>query len=169
MNVVKGPDEIHEKRLHRMMDQYEKELYRLCCMYLRDISLAEDAVQETFFKAYRKMDTFRGESSEKTWLIRIAINVCKDMRRDAWFRLTDRGIDWERLEIPQNEQGEVSRSLMAAIMRLPRKYMEAVLLYYYEDLRLAEIAQMLSVSETAISRRLKKAREMLRETLEGVD
>ena len=49
--------------------------------------MAQDAVQETFFKAYKALDSFRGESTEKTWLYSIAFNVCRDMRRSAWFAM----------------------------------------------------------------------------------
>lgn len=55
--------------------------WRLCFMYLSDWQLAEDALQETFLKVFRKYDTFAGRSSEKTWLVRIAVNVCKDYLR----------------------------------------------------------------------------------------
>lgn len=72
-----------EERLCSLMEQYEKSLLRMCCVYLRDTSAAEDAVQESFLRAYRSMDDFRGESSEKTWLYSIAMNVCRDMRRAA--------------------------------------------------------------------------------------
>ena len=91
------------------------------------------------------------------------------MRRNSWFRFIDQKIDVERLQIPKWEQNDVSISLMMEIMRLPRKYMEAILLYYYEDMKVAEIAEMLGISDTVISRRLKKAREMLKGMLEGVD
>ena len=73
MTPVPGPDK--EAKLNRMVITYEKDLLRLCCAYLRDIELAQDAVQETFLKAYRRMDKFEGKSSEKTWLMRIAINT----------------------------------------------------------------------------------------------
>ena len=169
MSVVKGPDKLREEKLYQMIDKYEKDLIRMCCAYLRDLSMAEDAVQETFLKAYKGLDSFKGNSSEKTWLIRIAINVCNDMRRNSWFRFIDQKIDVERLQIPKWEQNDVSISLMMEIMRLPRKYMEAILLYYYEDMKVAEIAEMLGISDTVISRRLKKAREMLKGMLEGVD
>lgn len=59
--------------LTRLMQMYEKDILNLCCMLLHDIALAEDAVQETFFKAYKGLDAFRGDSAEKTWLMRIAI------------------------------------------------------------------------------------------------
>lgn len=162
MSIVKGPDNPREEKLCQLMDRYEKDLLRMCCMYLRDMTMAEDAVQETFLKAYSALPTFRGESSEKTWLCRIAVNVCNDMRRSAWYRFIDRRIDLDRLQIPVEAQNEASLALMMEIMRLPRKWMEVILLYYYEDIRIPQIAEMLGVSETMVSRRLKKARELLK-------
>lgn len=75
--------------LENAMDRWETSLMRMCYAYLGDVLLAEDAVQETFLKAWKAYDRFRGEADEKTWLMRIAINNCKDMRRGAWFRHTD--------------------------------------------------------------------------------
>ena len=153
-------------RLERMMEQYGNDLLRICCVYLKDASMAEDAVQETFVKAYRHMDTFRGASSEKTWLVAIAINVCRDMRRSAWFRYIDRTVDFEKLRLPVTPEDERTM-LMQEIMRLPRRSMETVLLHYYADLTLEEIAQMLQISQPAVSKRLSKARRMLKDALEG--
>lgn len=64
-----------EERLEYLVQTYQGMLLRLCYICLRDMELARDATQETFLKAYRKMDSFRGNSSEKTWLSRIAINT----------------------------------------------------------------------------------------------
>ena len=83
METVQGPDMSREARLTVMVRQYEKDLLRMCCVYLRDITLAQDAVQDTFLKAYQAMASFRGEASEKTWLMTIAMNVCRDYRRSA--------------------------------------------------------------------------------------
>lgn len=164
--VVKGPDARTDEEFREMVVTYEKELLRLCCVYLKDVSMAEDAVQETFVKAYRGWSSFRKESSVKTWLVRIAINVCKDMRRNAWFRFIDRSVDLDQLEIEQEEQNETASQLMSEIMRLPRAQMEAVLLYYYEGFNMRETADMLGVSEMTVSRRLGKARGMLKTWLE---
>lgn len=153
-------------RLERMMEQYGNDLLRICCVYLKDASMAEDAVQETFVKAYRHMDTFRGASSEKTWLVAIAINVCRDMRRSAWFRYIDRTVDFEKLRLPVTPEDERTM-LMQEIMRLPRRQMEAVLLRYYMEIPQAEIARMLHISEAAVSKRLLRARETLRTVLKG--
>lgn len=167
MEIVKDPGNRPEERISRMVKTYEKDLLRLCCLYLKDAVLAEDAVQETFIKAYKNLSAFRGESSEKTWLIRIAINVCKDMQRTAWFRNLGKTMSIEKLQIPVHQEISVSSALVGEIMRLPHKYKEVVLLYYYEDMNQSEIAKILNVSVPTVHRRLEKAREILKKWLEG--
>lgn len=167
MEIVKGPGNRPEERISRMIKTYEKDLLRLCCVYLKDASMAEDAVQETFLKAYKNLHSFRGESSEKTWLIRIAINVCKDMQRTAWFRNIGRMVNLDDVQIPQVQEHDVKSAVVAEIMRLPKKLKEVVLLYYYEDMNQSEIAEILNVSITTVHRRLEKARALLKDMLEG--
>ena len=70
-----------ESQLTALMSAHRTSLVRLAYLYLGDSALAEDAVQETFLKAWRHWESFREESAEKTWLTRIAINTCKDIRR----------------------------------------------------------------------------------------
>ena len=156
-----------EARLSELMLRYEKDVLRLCCAILRDASLAEDAVQETFIKAYRSLDRFRGESEEKTWLIRIAINACRDMRRSAWFRFMDRRVSLEALPEPVAQPLPENELLALAVMRLPRRELEAVLLRYDQGMQVREIAQALGVSPSAVSQRLKRAHAQLRQELEG--
>lgn len=167
MSVVKGPDNGQEL-ISQWIRCYEKDLLRLCCVYLKDVTLAEDAVQETFLKAYRHISSFRGDSSPRTWLVRIAINECKAMCRTSWFRLRRNAAVLDRLQIAQPEGShEVRSALVAGIMNLPHPCKEAVLLYHYEGLTLAEIAQALHVSVPTIHRRLKKAYALLKTELEG--
>jgi len=162
-----GPDSVREERLISLMDQYEESLLRMCCVYLRDASLAEDAVQETFVKAFKSLDSFRGESDAKTWLMRIAINTCKDMRRVSWFRYVDRNVTLESIPAPTCDRTFEQTELVIDVMRLPRKYLEVVLLYYYQGMTAREIAQALKIPYQTVSSRLKRAREKLRATLEG--
>lgn len=82
-----------------MVNQYQGMLLRMCYVYLRDMEQAKDATQETFLKAYKSLASFRGDCSEKSWLVRIAINTCRDMQRSAWFRYMDRRITPE--DLPQ--------------------------------------------------------------------
>ena len=165
MSISPGPES--RKRLHDLVETSERDVLHLCCVYLRDVTMAEDAVQETFLKAYRALHTFKGESSEKTWLYRIAINVCIDMRRSRWYRFIDQRVDMDQLRIPVNGISEVSIALMQEILSLPARYREVVFLFYYEDMKLAEIAQLLKISASTVSDRLRKARAMLRKALEG--
>ncbi len=165
MNVVKSSDNEKEERLRDLMARYKNDLLHMAYVYLRDASLAEDAVQDTFVKAYRAMDAFRGDSGEKTWLTRIAINTCKDMRRAAWFKYVDRSVTLS--DIPDVPLDERDGALMNEIMRLKRKQMEVVLLYYYEEMDMNDIARTLGVAVSTVSTRLKRARESLRRALEG--
>ena len=141
-------------------------LKRLCYLYLHDEAMAEDAVQETFLKVYRSLTNFRGEANEKTWLTRIAINTCKDMLRSGWFRHMDRRVTAETLPARQ-EADPYHREVAAAVMNLPRKLREVILLYYYRGLTMEEIAEVLEISQPAVSGRLKRAREKLKAELKG--
>ncbi len=165
MEVVMGPDNVHEEELRRLMTLYKNDLMRMSVAFLKDAALAEDAVQETFIKAYRAMASFRGDSSEKTWLMRIAINTCRNMRRDSWFRFVDRNITPDTL--PLGAANDEDRVLMEVVMNLPYRHKEVMLLYYYQGMNLKEISEALGVAASTISTRLKKARERLRRDLEG--
>ena len=168
MGMIQAPNQTPADRLDQMVRQYEKELLRICCVYLRDCAAAEDAVQETFLKAFRSMDSFRGESSEKTWLIRIAVNCCRDYRRSAWYRYIDPRVSIDQLPVLSSAPpSEEHIALTVAIMKLKPKYMEAVLLYFYEGFSIREIAKMLDLTEAAVSARLRKAKQKLKDELEG--
>lgn len=168
MDVVKGPDRSSEEQIRQWIIAYEKDLLRLCCVYLRDVTLAEDAVQETFLKAYKHLSAFRGDSHPRTWLIRIAINVCKDMSRSAWFRLLRNAVTLDALQIAQDDEPRQMHSLLVAeIMRLPRIYKEVILLYYYEGFTQAEIADTLNLSVATVHRRIGKACLLLKNVLKG--
>ena len=165
MKVVKGPDNSTEL-ISQWIRSYEKDLLRLCCVYLLDVTLSEDAVQETFWKAYRRIGDFRGDCSPRTWLVRIAINVCKDISRTAWFRMQRSAPPLDRLQ-PAQEEGEweIRSALVAEILRLPRALREVVLLYHYEGFSQAETAQALHISAATVSRRLDRAYALFKHML----
>lgn len=151
------------------MGQYEESLLRMCFAYLGDAALAEDAVQETFLKAYRALGRFRGDAGEKTWLLRIAINTCRDLRRSAWFRHVDRNVTLDVLGEPADPAQEWSQwddTLTRAVMELKPKYREAVLLCCYQGLTGQEAASVLKISRAAVMNRLKQAKATLRRELE---
>lgn len=153
-------------QLERLMAQYGTALWRMCTLQLRDAALAEDAVQDTFLKAYRRMDTFRGACSEQTWLMSIAINTCRDYRRTAWMRHTDRRIALEQLPESGAEATFSDGAVMEAVAALSPREREAVLLRYYQGMKLREVAQALHISENTAKARLHRANQHLRARLE---
>ena len=163
-------EEDREAWLERAMGQYEESLLRMCFACLGDAALAEDAVQETFLKAYRALDRFRGDAGEKTWLLRIAVNTCRDLRRSAWFRHVDRKVTLDALGDQTDSPQEWSHwddTLTRAVMELKPKYREAVLLCCYQGLTGQEAASVLKISRGAVMNRLKQAKTILRQELEA--
>ena len=165
MIAEKGPSCNTEDLFDRMVLEYQLPLKRLCFMYLRDMSLAEDAVQETFLKAYRNLQTFRHDANEKTWLSRIAINCCRDINRSNWFRYTDRSVTLDMLPEPAVQPSYEDNILTVEIMKLPIRLKEVILLYYFEDMTTPEISDTLQISQQAVSDRLVRARAKLRRAL----
>ena len=156
-----------EAALTGLGERHRTALVRMCCLCLGDASLAEDAAQETFLKAYRALDSFRGECDEKTWLMRIAINTCRNMRRSRWTRHVDRRVTPEMLPEASAPFDERDEELTLALMRLPPKQREAVLLRYYQRMSLAQTAQAMGVTVSTVSKQLGRALRSLRGILEG--
>jgi len=156
--------------MEEMIARYGDGILRLCLLYLGDRQLAEDAFQETFVKAWRRKDTFRGESSIKTWLSRIAVNTCRDMLRRGWFRLMKRSEPIESLFALAAPQEEARADVRDAVLALPGKYREVIVLYYDQEMTLKEIAETTGMTVNSVSTRLRRARALLRKALgEEVD
>lgn len=158
-------EETLEETLERLMAAHGDSLMRLCFMLLSDRALAEDAVQETFLKAYKAYPRFRHLSSEYTWLTRIAVNTCQSLRKRAWFRLED---TWEKPEDMKGMQVDAifpDDTVLLAVMDLKPKYKVPILLFYYQGLTVKDIAQALNIAVSSVSVRLLRARNMLKDQL----
>lgn len=167
MDVVKAPDNSRDQVLVQMVEQYQGMLLRMCYVYLQEMELAKDATQETFLKAYRALGTFRRDCSEKSWLIQIAINTCRDMKRSAWFRHTDRRITPQDLpEAASSPQNDSRLDVMCGIMQLLPREKEVIMLYYWQEMSEKEIAQSLGIAQSTVSYRLKHARNRFHDVLE---
>ena len=151
--------------MERIVGAYGNAVLRMCFLYLKDSHLAEDASQETFLKVYRNYAQFDGTAGEKTWVMRIAINVCKRQLRSPWrlLRAPQESLDSLRMEGPEPPDD----TLVRAIQALPPKYREVIILYYYQEWRAWEIAQRLHVPVSTVTVRLSRARGLLRERLKG--
>lgn len=156
--------------VEELIDQHGDDILRLCLLYMGERQLAEDAFQETFVRAWRHMNTFRGESSAKTWLSHIAVNVCRDMLRTPWLRMRRSARSVEEMEHLPAPDATPRHELMDAIRALPDKYREVIVLVYIQDMKLREAAAQLRLPVPTVSTRLRRARARLAQLLsEEVD
>jgi len=160
------------EEVRRMMDQYGNDVLRTAFMYLKDRQRAEDAFQEVFIRVYKKYGEFKGESSEKTWIIKITINLCKDILRSSWLKrvvITDRigasrGVsDIEERYIKKDE----NKRLFNAVLSLPPALREVIILYYYHGYDTPEVSSILGTKQGTVRSRLHRAREILKSKLGG--
>lgn len=151
--------------LDQLMRQHGSNLLRLCALILQDASLAQDAVQDTFLRAFRRFDTYRGDASAKTWLTAIAVNVCRDYKRSAWHRHVDRREDADAMPGPSANFLFPDNTVITEVMKLPDKYREVILLRFYQGMTLKDAADALRLSDRAVRKRLYKANAILRERL----
>lgn len=160
---------VRDQRFLRWVQEYKDAILRTCYVYLSHQQDAEDAMQDTFLKAWKAMDRFDKDrsTSEKAWLMRIAINTCHDYYRSRWFRRVDARQALE--DLPQRyllvEEQDIA--LTIDVMRLPEKLKQVVLLHYYQEMTLREIAQVLNVAPSTVHRRLKQAQQQLKLDITG--
>lgn len=169
-----------EKGLYEiLMRRYNQTLYRAVRSYLHKDVDVEDAMQETYIKAYTKLDQFKGEAAFSTWLVRIGVNEAlqqlrktrtmhvhsdPDVRMEQLMQLPDTGqMNPEQRTI----QGENRRVLEQAIDKLPEGYRTVYMLREVEGMNVAEVAQCLSLSESNVKVRLHRAKSMLKEAIWG--
>lgn len=161
--------------LEHLMQEYGTRVMHLAYFYVKDRYLAEDIAQEVFIKAYRNLDSFRGDSSAYTWLYRITVNACRDKTRSSWWRrlvpTDDQRVLTEGLQssepLPEEAAlGTLAReALMDVVMELPVHYREVVVLFYYEDMSTAQIAEITDQNESTVKTRLFRARQQLKALL----
>lgn len=162
-----------EHRLEWLMNEYGQSITRLAYTYTKQQQFAEDIAQDVFIKCYEKLDQFRYESSYKTWLYRITINLCKDRLKSWSFRnvfFTEFFAKWSTsVESPEAElmKRESSQFISEKIISLPIKYREVIILYYYEELTYQQISELLNLNMPTVKSRLYRARLLLKEKLEG--
>lgn len=154
-------------------------IYRFLLASLRDKDLAETLTQECFLKAYRNRSGFRGESSARTWLMRIAINLKKDhwrSRRTRFWRETqanavdaDSAIELLPSGEPSPEAQVIARDQAAQVWslveRLSMREQSVFLLRYVEELELGEIGQRIGLKTGAVKAYLRRAHAKIRAAL----
>ncbi|WP_053368645.1 sigma-70 family RNA polymerase sigma factor [Bacillus sp. FJAT-27245] len=146
---------------------YVNDIRKLIYTYVRHTETVEDLAQEVFLAAYKGYRNFRGESSVKTWLFKIAINKSKDHLKSWHHRhlvLTEFFQEKSNRDTAETEAmaGLEKQELAKAIMALPLKYREIIILYYYHDLSLPEICRLLNMNTNTVKTRLTRGRDLLK-------
>ncbi len=167
-----------EKGLYEiLMRRYNQTLYRAVRSYLRDGDDVQDAMQEAYVKAYTKLDQFKGDSAFSTWLVRIGINeALQVLRKQRTMHIyTDPGQRAEGLtQLPDTGQmnpeqrtirDEHRRLLEQAVDRLPDDYRAVYMLREVEEMSVAEVSQVLGISESNVKVRLHRAKIMVKDAL----
>ena len=155
----------------RVFYRYGGVMLRHAQLLMKNDSLAEDAVQETLVRVIRLNPSLRDEVHEKAWLLAVTGNICRDMLRRAKRRREIVLPEWLELPSPGHAPDEaVSQKdrdarLLRAVMDLPVKYREPVLLVYYHELTNTQAAEAMGITDSAFRSRLMRARDMLRRTL----
>jgi RNA polymerase sigma factor (sigma-70 family) len=161
-----------EEKLKWLMKTYGNDVIRIAYTYLKQKQLAEDVAQDVFIKCYEKMDSFRNESSYKTWLIRITVNRCKDVIKSWPFKnlyITD-FFRFKQATSPYSHQvfgDEENEQISMQVLELPIKLREVIILFYYQDLSIDEISDLLKINQNTVKTRLHRARHKLKEAFEG--
>lgn len=155
----------NEFDINTLVNHYGDNLLRLCFLYLHDYHSAEDAVQETFIKAYRNIDKFRGEADIKTWLTSIAVNECKSQLRKKKYKNLFAITEMDK-NTPYYDK-VFDDTVINAVCSLKPKYKEVILLFYYQEMKAKDIANILNITESAVTVRLTRAREQLKKSLKG--
>jgi RNA polymerase sigma-70 factor (ECF subfamily) len=165
---------------YELIRPYEKRVFVLAFMILRNEADAEDAAQDAFLKAFKYLAQFRAESRFSTWLIQVAINEARLRQRKSHLEImrpiedqenedgtyTPRDFaDWREIPSEALERKEIREKLIAALGSLAQKYREVFFLRDVEHMSIEDTAVTLGISTGAVKTRLLRARLMLRDLL----
>ena len=144
------------------VEQYQNMVYRTALHALGSPQDADDAVQEVFLRLFRYKAPFESEEHLRRWLLQVTVNCCRDVLKSPWRK---RRVSWEELpETPVFDRPEQA-ALYREVMALPEKYRTVLNLFYYEELSVREIGELLGVGESTVTTRLARARRRLKERL----
>ena len=147
--------------IEEVVTTYSPMLYRICVVMLGNEADAQDAVQDTICRYLERRKEFRDREHEKAWLIKVAQNRCRDMRR---FQMRHPKVSLE--EVTASYEDPEYSQVLVELISLPLPVKEAVYLYYIEGYKTTEVSEILGISVNAVKKRLQRGRKLLRLRLE---
>ena len=149
------------------IEKYSDMVYRLAFSMMKNKYDADDIHQEVFVQYISKYSTLESEEHKKAWLIRVTINTCKNWWKSAWQRKVCGLLDGQAVA-EQDEsvlRWEMQYPVVEQVRKLPQKYKSVIHLFYYEEMSIKEIAEVLELKESNVRARLTRARQKLKELL----
>ena len=144
---------------------YERQaemVYRVCFSYMKNAADAEDITSQVFEKLLKHGLAFKSQEHEKAWLLRVAINLCKNHLK-SWRRSSVNIDDYENIEYVN---AFPDMDLLRMVFDLPEHYKDVIYLYYYEGYSTVEVAEILKKPQSTIRRHMREARILLKGVLE---
>ncbi|MCR5845064.1 MAG: RNA polymerase sigma factor [bacterium] len=151
-----------EQQITEIFTRQVDTIYRVCYAYMGNAADTEDAVQETFVKLMRSNVVFNDVEHEKAWLIRVAVNHCKDVLKSS----SRKNVALDSVGEPVDERAGLDETLKV-VLELEPKYKDAVYLHYYEGYTTEEIGEILGHPPSTIRNHLSEARRILKRELGG--
>lgn len=152
-----------EREFTDAAERYLDMVYRIALNYFRHPADAEDAAQDVMLRLWQTDRTFEGDDHLRYFLVRVTLNVCKDISRSPWRRRT---VPLESCREPSFSTPE-RQELFQAVLALPAKYRLPLYLYYYEGYSVKEVGELLDLKPSTVQTRLARARTKLKEELEA--
>jgi len=163
----------HDAAFDRLLERYERKVYRLCCSLMRDPDQAADVAQESLLRVWKALSGYDQRASLSTWIYTITRNRCLtaiERRRDQ-NSLSDPAVEQaaEAAMTATPETGQDQLDLLRELVdALPERYRQALTLYYYQEKSVAEVAAMLGQAEGTIKTNLHRARALLSERVRAL-
>ena len=161
-------DEEFSQWFDALYTRYATDVIRVSYFYLGDRGKAEDVCHDAFVSLFVNRPELE-EGGEKAWLLKVALNRCRDLWRSALLKKVVLGHPAFELFPADDEIGRAAESisLAEAVHRLPPEFREVVLLHYYQGFGVSDIAGILNIAEGTVSSRLSRARSKLQKDLKG--
>ncbi|MBQ4565448.1 MAG: sigma-70 family RNA polymerase sigma factor [Oscillospiraceae bacterium] len=147
------------------IQNHQQALFAIAFQYCGNRQDAEDVVQDVFLKLFKADEAFHSEEHLRYWLVRVTINRCKDLLRNPFRRLR---AGFEEAEAVLSAPQEHDTEVFDAVMALPLKYREVVMLYYFQGYSAPQIGMLLHRKSSTVQTQLMRARGLLKEKLKEV-
>ncbi len=171
-DYLKHCSQIDRSEMERLVRSYWKDVWHFAFLLTKKYDVADDIAQETFIRAFRSLHSFRGESTVKTWLLKISRNLAVNHKRSSFFRkivllnTEEYGLSVAPSAEAAYWETQFADEIWELVLRLPVKQREVILLNAHYQMPLGEIAAMLGLPEGTVKSRLHRARRRLEEWLQ---